>query len=249
VAAHKLQPLTPPAQPGPEALAAVGRIACDGEGKLNERSILLEPSRALGAGLRVRLALNALPSFSLFPGQVRSVCKRRALCAHLSVCASLCLCMFLCLGVLCCAGTEGMGVGRLSAWWASTIPASRLQCRTFATYAQSFRALPDTMDARMSMYMLMPTCTHGVKQGAPARMEATKAADVQEYSYGAAHQAGRPLHVIIGTVHTRTRRLRLRNTHTSIPLHICTRAYVRAFFCIDTRERGRRVDSRGAVLA
>ena len=69
-AVHNVPDLTPPAQPSMDRVVAVGRIACDSEGKLNDQSILLEASRMLGAGMRVRLALHELPAFSLFPGQV-----------------------------------------------------------------------------------------------------------------------------------------------------------------------------------
>ena len=48
----------------------VGRICCDSEGRLNERSILLEGSVELSNGMRTKLDLSRLDSYKLFPGQV-----------------------------------------------------------------------------------------------------------------------------------------------------------------------------------
>lgn len=48
----------------------VGRICCDSEGRLNERSVLLEGSIELSNGMRTRLDLSKLDSFKIFPGQV-----------------------------------------------------------------------------------------------------------------------------------------------------------------------------------
>ena len=48
----------------------VGRICCDSEGRLNERSVLLEGSVELSSGMRTKLDLSKLDSFKLFPGQV-----------------------------------------------------------------------------------------------------------------------------------------------------------------------------------
>ncbi|KAL1999223.1 hypothetical protein VTN02DRAFT_4869 [Thermoascus thermophilus] len=52
-------------------IVAVGRIASDSlEGKLNTASLVLETSRRTGAGLRVPLKVDALPSAQFFPGQI-----------------------------------------------------------------------------------------------------------------------------------------------------------------------------------
>lgn len=60
-----------PASQSPSEIIAVGRIASDlGESKLNSASIVLETSRRNGAGLRVPLKLEALPSYDLFPGKI-----------------------------------------------------------------------------------------------------------------------------------------------------------------------------------
>ncbi|XP_021899762.1 DNA polymerase alpha subunit B isoform X2 [Carica papaya] len=49
---------------------AVGMICCDGEGHLNENSILLQSSVEHAGGQRVRLDLHKTTQFSIFPGQV-----------------------------------------------------------------------------------------------------------------------------------------------------------------------------------
>ena len=52
-------------------IIAVGRIASDTlEGKLNSASLVLETSRRTGAGLRVPLKVDDLPSVNFFPGQI-----------------------------------------------------------------------------------------------------------------------------------------------------------------------------------
>uniref|UniRef100_A0A0E0J8J8 DNA polymerase alpha subunit B n=1 Tax=Oryza nivara TaxID=4536 RepID=A0A0E0J8J8_ORYNI len=48
----------------------VGMVICDGEGHLNEKSILLQGSVEHSRGQRVRLDLKDVDRFSLFPGQV-----------------------------------------------------------------------------------------------------------------------------------------------------------------------------------
>lgn len=55
-------------------IVAVGRIASDTmEGKLNSASVVLETSRRMGAGLRVTLKVDTLPSYQFFPGQIVAV--------------------------------------------------------------------------------------------------------------------------------------------------------------------------------
>lgn len=52
-------------------IVAVGRIASDTvEGKLNAASMVLETSRRMGAGLRVPLKVEGVPSHQFFPGQI-----------------------------------------------------------------------------------------------------------------------------------------------------------------------------------
>ncbi|KAL3690758.1 hypothetical protein R1sor_004409 [Riccia sorocarpa] len=56
-----------------ETILVVGRICCDGEGHLNDKSVLLEGSVEYCGGERVRLDLRNIPQLSLFPGQVVGV--------------------------------------------------------------------------------------------------------------------------------------------------------------------------------
>eukprot|EP00112_Aurelia_sp_Birch-Aquarium-sp1_P011868 Seg2494.2 transcript_id=Seg2494.2/GoldUCD/mRNA.D3Y31 product="DNA polymerase alpha subunit B" protein_id=Seg2494.2/GoldUCD/D3Y31 len=53
-----------------EQITVAGRICCDAIGKLNSKSILLEGSTDVSNGERVKLDVNDLPGYSLFPGQV-----------------------------------------------------------------------------------------------------------------------------------------------------------------------------------
>uniref|UniRef100_A0A0E0FAT1 DNA polymerase alpha subunit B n=1 Tax=Oryza meridionalis TaxID=40149 RepID=A0A0E0FAT1_9ORYZ len=53
-----------------ESMFSVGMVICDGEGHLNEKSILLQGSVEHSRGQRVRLDLKDVDRFSLFPGQV-----------------------------------------------------------------------------------------------------------------------------------------------------------------------------------
>lgn len=48
------------------------QVCCEAaEGRLNKSSVLLEGSRRDSGGFRVKLELDNLASFALFPGQVR----------------------------------------------------------------------------------------------------------------------------------------------------------------------------------
>lgn len=54
-----------------------GRVVCEGlEGKLNERSILIEGSRETAKGARMQLNVTACPSIAAFPGQLVAVLGR-----------------------------------------------------------------------------------------------------------------------------------------------------------------------------
>ncbi|XP_024025731.1 DNA polymerase alpha subunit B [Morus notabilis] len=53
-----------------KSIFTVGMICCDGEGHLNEKSTLLQSSVEHSGGQRVRLELQNLNQFSIFPGQV-----------------------------------------------------------------------------------------------------------------------------------------------------------------------------------
>ncbi|KAL2311780.1 DNA polymerase alpha subunit B [Schizosaccharomyces pombe] len=68
--------LANPSELTQEPVVVVGRIVVESTnlgGRLNQNSILLESSRRLGAGVRVRLKVDDLPSYSIFPGQIVSV--------------------------------------------------------------------------------------------------------------------------------------------------------------------------------
>ncbi|XP_025905772.1 DNA polymerase alpha subunit B [Nothoprocta perdicaria] len=67
---HGLQELAPAARPAQEPVAVLGQIGCDGNGKLNAKSVILEGDREHSAGGHVPLDLSELREYSLFPGQV-----------------------------------------------------------------------------------------------------------------------------------------------------------------------------------
>ncbi|KAF9572957.1 DNA-directed DNA polymerase alpha subunit pol12 [Mortierella alpina] len=69
--AHKDVTFSNPEYHTQSIVTVVGRICSDAnEGKSNERSLLLETSRALGSGSRVRLDTSEVSGLSLFPGQI-----------------------------------------------------------------------------------------------------------------------------------------------------------------------------------
>ncbi|KAJ1969594.1 DNA-directed DNA polymerase alpha subunit pol12 [Dispira parvispora] len=59
-----------PSQISQSPVVVVGRICSESEAKLNKQSVVLEASRSHGGGCRVRLGLDQVPTFSLFPGQI-----------------------------------------------------------------------------------------------------------------------------------------------------------------------------------
>jgi hypothetical protein len=60
-----------PGFPSESTVCTFGKLWADSdEGKWHERSVLLETSRRLGSGAKVRLNLSQLSSFSFFPGQL-----------------------------------------------------------------------------------------------------------------------------------------------------------------------------------
>ncbi|XP_010531637.1 PREDICTED: DNA polymerase alpha subunit B isoform X2 [Tarenaya hassleriana] len=62
-----------PAVASQRSIFAVGMICCDGEGHLNEKSILLQSSGERTSGRRVQLDLSRIDQFSIFPGQIVGV--------------------------------------------------------------------------------------------------------------------------------------------------------------------------------
>ena len=68
-----LQPedLQPVGVPSPEVVWVCGRICCESEtGRINNQAVLLEGSRRDSGGRRVKLELQELNAYSLFPGQI-----------------------------------------------------------------------------------------------------------------------------------------------------------------------------------
>ncbi|KAL9263024.1 DNA polymerase alpha subunit B-like protein [Drosera capensis] len=62
--------LVDPTVASPQSIFAVGMVFCDGEGHLNENSVLLQSSVEHSGGQRVRVDLGKLSHYSVFPGQV-----------------------------------------------------------------------------------------------------------------------------------------------------------------------------------
>ncbi|XP_043219988.1 DNA polymerase alpha subunit B-like [Amphibalanus amphitrite] len=71
---YKLEELVQPHAISQEPVYAVGRIACDGHGRLNSKSILLEGGKGdYGEGRHVELDVSQLQNAGLFTGQVVAV--------------------------------------------------------------------------------------------------------------------------------------------------------------------------------
>lgn len=69
-----------------EPVTLLGQIGCDSNGKLNNKSVILEGDREHSSGARVPVDLSELKEYSLFPGQV----SRGAACSFFcSLCAGL----------------------------------------------------------------------------------------------------------------------------------------------------------------
>ncbi|XP_037982442.1 DNA polymerase alpha subunit B, partial [Motacilla alba alba] len=67
---HGLDGFSSAVLPAQEPVTVLGQIACDGNGKLNAKSVLLLGDREHSGGAQVPLDLSELPEYSLFPGQV-----------------------------------------------------------------------------------------------------------------------------------------------------------------------------------
>ncbi|XP_056366125.1 DNA polymerase alpha subunit B [Oenanthe melanoleuca] len=67
---HGLDGFSSTALPAQEPVTVLGQISCDGNGKLNPKSVLLVGDREHSGGAQVPLDLSELPEYSLFPGQV-----------------------------------------------------------------------------------------------------------------------------------------------------------------------------------
>ncbi|XP_077645748.1 DNA polymerase alpha subunit B [Lonchura striata] len=67
---HGLDSFSSAVLPAQEPVTVLGQIGCDGNGKLNTKSVLLVGDREHSGGAEVPLDLSELPEYSLFPGQV-----------------------------------------------------------------------------------------------------------------------------------------------------------------------------------
>ncbi|XP_068034735.1 DNA polymerase alpha subunit B [Anomalospiza imberbis] len=67
---HGLDSFSSAVLPAQEPVTVLGQIGCDGNGKLNAKSVLLVGDREHSGGAQVPLDLSELPEYSLFPGQV-----------------------------------------------------------------------------------------------------------------------------------------------------------------------------------
>ncbi|NXJ87015.1 DPOA2 polymerase, partial [Trogon melanurus] len=67
---HGLEDFTSVVLPVQEPVTVLGQISCDGNGKLNAKSVVLLGDRDCSWGAQVALDLSRLTDYSLFPGQV-----------------------------------------------------------------------------------------------------------------------------------------------------------------------------------
>nr|XP_043607408.1 DNA polymerase alpha subunit B [Erigeron canadensis] len=72
-ASQLFEELVDPSVASQKSITAVGMICCDEEGRLKEKPIVLQSSVEHSGGQRVRLDLQKLDQFSIFPGQVVGV--------------------------------------------------------------------------------------------------------------------------------------------------------------------------------
>lgn len=70
---HKVEELSHVALPVQEEVSVAGRIACDSNGKINAKSVILQGSRETSGGKAIPVELSTVPQYSLFPGQVSLV--------------------------------------------------------------------------------------------------------------------------------------------------------------------------------
>lgn len=67
---YKIEAFTPVLVPTQEPVTLLGQIGCDSNGKLNNKSVILEGDREHSSGAQVPVDLSELKEYSLFPGQV-----------------------------------------------------------------------------------------------------------------------------------------------------------------------------------
>ncbi|KAM5225346.1 DNA polymerase alpha subunit B isoform 1-T1 [Hipposideros larvatus] len=67
---YKIEAFTPVLVPAQDSVTLLGQIGCDSNGKLNDKSVILEGDREHSSGAQVPVDLSELKEYSLFPGQV-----------------------------------------------------------------------------------------------------------------------------------------------------------------------------------
>ncbi|XP_004437654.1 PREDICTED: DNA polymerase alpha subunit B isoform X1 [Ceratotherium simum simum] len=67
---YKIEAFTPVLVPAQEPVTLLGQIGCDSNGKLNNKSVILEGDREHSSGAQIPVDLSELKEYSLFPGQV-----------------------------------------------------------------------------------------------------------------------------------------------------------------------------------
>uniref|UniRef100_A0A2K5Q912 DNA polymerase alpha subunit B n=1 Tax=Cebus imitator TaxID=2715852 RepID=A0A2K5Q912_CEBIM len=67
---YKIEAFTPLLAPAQELVTLLGQIGCDSNGKLNNKSVILEGDREHSSGAQIPVDLSELKEYSLFPGQV-----------------------------------------------------------------------------------------------------------------------------------------------------------------------------------
>ncbi|XP_069326301.1 DNA polymerase alpha subunit B [Eulemur rufifrons] len=67
---YKIEAFTPLLVPAQEPVTLLGQIGCDSNGKLNNKSVILEGDREHSSGAQIPVDLSELKEYSLFPGQV-----------------------------------------------------------------------------------------------------------------------------------------------------------------------------------
>ncbi|KAK2100175.1 DNA polymerase alpha subunit B [Saguinus oedipus] len=67
---YKIEVFTPLLAPAQEPVTLLGQIGCDSNGKLNNKSVILEGDREHSSGAQIPVDLSELKEYSLFPGQV-----------------------------------------------------------------------------------------------------------------------------------------------------------------------------------
>ncbi|XP_036784059.2 DNA polymerase alpha subunit B isoform X1 [Manis pentadactyla] len=67
---YKIEAFTPVLAPAQEPVTLLGQIGCDSNGKLNNKSVILEGDREHSSGAQIPVDLSELKEYSLFPGQV-----------------------------------------------------------------------------------------------------------------------------------------------------------------------------------